>query len=198
MISKAEKTRTYIIEKSAPIFNKKGFAGTSLNDLIDATGLTKGAIYGNFANKDEVALAVYDYNVSRVMNALNARITGQENAADKLFAITEFYRSNYKLTITNGGCPILNTAIDADDCHPLLRQKAMNSIKSWRKTIELIIKKGIEQGEIKDNVNAAEYAVIFISLIEGGLMMSNIADDRSLLFTCLTQIEKMIKKKLIA
>ncbi len=196
MNSKAEKTRTYIIEKSAVIFNKKGFAGTSLNDLIDATGLTKGAIYGNFANKDEVALAVYDYNVSRVMNALNAGIAAQETAVDKLLAITEFYRSNYKRTVIHGGCPILNTAIDADDCHPLLRQKAMNSIKNWRKAIELIIKKGIEKGEIKENANAADYAIVFISLIEGGLMMSNIADDRNLLFTCLMQIEKMIKKKL--
>ena len=58
-MSKAEKTREFIIEKAAPIFNTKGYAGASLNDIIDATGLTKGSIYGNFENKDEVAIAVY-------------------------------------------------------------------------------------------------------------------------------------------
>jgi hypothetical protein len=69
-MSKAEKTRAFIIEKAAPIFNMKGFAGTSMADLTEATGLTKGAIYGNFENKDEVALAVYDYNLSLVVQGL--------------------------------------------------------------------------------------------------------------------------------
>ena len=59
-MSKAEKTRQFIIEKTAPIFNKKGFAGTSLSDMTEATGLTKGSIYGNFADKDEVAMAAFD------------------------------------------------------------------------------------------------------------------------------------------
>ncbi|MDO9376148.1 MAG: TetR/AcrR family transcriptional regulator, partial [Ferruginibacter sp.] len=63
-MTKAEKTRNFIVEQTAPIFNKKGYAGTSLTDLTEATGLTKGSIYGNFANKDEVALAAYDYNLS--------------------------------------------------------------------------------------------------------------------------------------
>ena len=62
-MSKAEKTRAFIIEKSAPVFNIKGYAGTSLNDLMLATGLTKGSIYGNFKDKDDVALSVYRYSV---------------------------------------------------------------------------------------------------------------------------------------
>ena len=53
-MSKAEKTKEFIIEKSAPIFNKKGYAGTSLADIMEATNLTKGSIYGNFENKDEL------------------------------------------------------------------------------------------------------------------------------------------------
>src|ERR1700722_8888899 len=65
-ISKAERTRQFIIEKTAPIFNKKGYAGTSLSDITAATGLTKGSIYGNFADKDEVALAAFDYNIGKL------------------------------------------------------------------------------------------------------------------------------------
>lgn len=43
-MTKAEKTRNFIVEKTAPIFNMKGYAGTSLNDITAATGLTKGSI----------------------------------------------------------------------------------------------------------------------------------------------------------
>ncbi len=53
-LSKSEKTKAFIIEKAAPVFNTKGYAGTSLSDLTAATGLTKGAIYGHFENKDAV------------------------------------------------------------------------------------------------------------------------------------------------
>ena len=66
-MSKADRTKQYIIEKTACIFNTKGYAGTSINDLIAATGLTKGSIYGNFENKDQVALAAFDYNFERLV-----------------------------------------------------------------------------------------------------------------------------------
>ena len=48
MATKAEKTKEYIIATSAPIFNKQGYAGTSMSDITKATGLTKGVLYGNF------------------------------------------------------------------------------------------------------------------------------------------------------
>ena len=65
-MSKAARTKQFIIEKTAPIFNMKGYSGTSINDITDATGLTKGSIYGNFANKDEVALAAFRFNVKKL------------------------------------------------------------------------------------------------------------------------------------
>ena len=43
-MSKAENTKAYIVEQTAPIFNKKGYIGTSLTDLTEATGLTKGCV----------------------------------------------------------------------------------------------------------------------------------------------------------
>ena len=63
MTTKAQLTAQYIIETVAPIFNKNGYAATSLSDLTKATGLTKGAIYGNFKNKEELAIIAFKYNV---------------------------------------------------------------------------------------------------------------------------------------
>ena len=54
MTSKAQQTSDFIIQKVAPIFNKNGYNGTSMSELVDATGLTKGAIYGNFKNKETI------------------------------------------------------------------------------------------------------------------------------------------------
>lgn len=70
MSTKAERTKAFIIEKTSSVFNQKGVVGTSLSDITEATGLTKGAIYGNFADKEEVALAAFEYNVDKVFSGL--------------------------------------------------------------------------------------------------------------------------------
>jgi len=68
MLTKAELTTQYIIETVAPIFNKNGYAATSMSDLTKATGLTKGAIYGNFKNKEDLAIASFKHNVKVIMS----------------------------------------------------------------------------------------------------------------------------------
>src|SRR4051812_21757532 len=96
-MSKAERTRQFIVEKTASIFNSKGYSGTSLNDLVDATGLTKGAIYGNFENKDEVALAAFEYNFGNITNYIASRIRERDSAIQKLLVYPETHRQVLKL-----------------------------------------------------------------------------------------------------
>lgn len=71
-MGKAERTRAFIIQKSAPLFNIKGYENTSLSDIQEVTKLTKGAIYGNFKDKNELAIASFEYNCSRVLVKLKA------------------------------------------------------------------------------------------------------------------------------
>src|SRR4051812_16713049 len=114
-MSKAEKTKSFIIEKVAPIFNTKGYAGTSLSDMTEATGLTKGSIYGNFSDKDEVALAVFDFNLKKVNSIIQSEVAKRTTAKSQLLAYIDVYENFLTLPFPDGGCPILNTAIDADD-----------------------------------------------------------------------------------
>ena len=60
-MSKAEITRQKIIKEAANIFNQNGYAGSSISDVMKATGLKKGGIYNHFASKDELAIAAFDY-----------------------------------------------------------------------------------------------------------------------------------------
>ena len=91
-MSKTERTRLLIVEKTAPVFNAKGFAGTSLTDLTAVTGLTKGSIYGNFKNKDEVALAAFDYNFEKVTSYIKLKILATENSIERLLVYPQVYR----------------------------------------------------------------------------------------------------------
>ena len=93
MLSKAEKTRQLIIERSAPLFNKRGYAGTSMNDIMAATGLTKGGLYGNFESKDEIAALAFEYSYNKLKTELVSVIRQQQTSLEKLYAILNFYRS---------------------------------------------------------------------------------------------------------
>lgn len=191
--SKAERTKQFIIEKTAPVFNAKGYAGTSLTDLTDATGLTKGSIYGNFENKDEVALAAFDYNFQKVTNYLKSRILSTDNALERLLVYPTVYRNFLIIPFLQPGCPILNTATESDDTHPLLKQKVADALSFWRKSLENQIKRGIERNEIKLDTNPTEIAVIMISLIEGAVMQSKVTGKPTQLRIAMNYLENLIR-----
>ncbi|MES2284050.1 MAG: TetR/AcrR family transcriptional regulator [Bacteroidota bacterium] len=195
-MSKAEKTREYIIEKAAPIFNRKGYSGTSLADLTEATGLTKGSIYGNFANKDEIAIAVYEHSVKAIGKRLDDLINVEKTASDKLTAFTEYYRINWKKTFERGGCPILNAAVEADDNLPFLKNNVQASIKKLALKISRIIEEGKKNGEFKKNINATDYAYTTIIILEGGIMLSKIENNPKHLFAGLDRILRIINEEI--
>lgn len=195
-MSKAEKTREFIIEQSAPIFNSKGYAGTSLSDLIKATGLTKGAIYGNFENKDEVASAVFKHNIEAINRKLDEALYNKKSATVKLTALVGFYRTNWKKVFEKGGCPVLNAAVEADDNLPFLKIPVQNSIKAWAKKIKYILDEGKQTGEFKKQIHTEEYAYTIITLIEGGVMLSKILNDPHYLFSALDRILLIIEQEI--
>lgn len=197
-MSKAEKTRQFIIEKTAPIFNIKGYAGTSISDLTEATGLTKGSIYGNFENKNEVAVAVYEYNTATLNKKLADSLVGLQSATEQLLGCLNFYRNNWQSMAEKGGCPILNAAVEADDNLPFLKRSVQETIHRWASRLAKTIEFGQKNGEFKPDIDTQKHAYNFIALIEGGIMISKITDDRHLLFGALDQVEKIIHEELKA
>jgi len=192
-MTKAEKTRNFIIEKTAPIFNMKGYAGTSLNDIIAATGLTKGSIYGNFANKDEVALAAFDYNFSTNVSKIEAEISRQNTTEGKLLAYINIYQSLLINGISLGGCPILNTAIDADDTHPALRDKVLKAVLSWKNRIISLVEEGVLKHELNADNNPEQIALTIIAMIEGGVMVSRLTNKMENWKLIMNSLKKYIK-----
>ena len=92
MSTKAERTTAYIIETVAPVFNKHGYVGTSMSDLTEATNLTKGALYGNFENKEALALAAFEFNRNLLLTAIDEHLSIDGNAMGKIKNLIEFYK----------------------------------------------------------------------------------------------------------
>ena len=192
-LKKSDKTRQYVIEKAAPVFNKKGYYGTSLHDLTQATGLTKGGIYGNFRNKDDIALAAYEYNSRQILDRIKIIVLSGKGSAQILHDITQFYREYIYNSTLAGGCPILNTAVEADDTHEDLHQKALASLDYLRRSFIFVIERGITSGELKQHLDAEHYATIFLSLIEGGIMQMKVYRKSRYLKQSLQHMDHLIE-----
>jgi TetR/AcrR family transcriptional repressor of nem operon len=177
--TKTERTRAHIIAATAPIFNKKGYAGTSITDLTKATKLTSGSIYGNFANKEEVALAAFDYNLSCFRQVVQNAVDKCDRTRDKLMMYIKAYHSSEKLTFPEGGCPMQNTLTDADDTFEALRKKAADGILLWKKDLVTIINKGVKEGVFLSETNPEKTALHIIALSEFGFLMYSVARSRN-------------------
>jgi len=177
--TKGMQTRQRIVELSAPVFNRQGYVGASLRDLTSATGLEKGGIYNHFGSKEQLALEAYDYAFSRVADGLMRSQEGATDAVDRLHRmIAEFARYARKPAIA-GGCPIMNTAIESDDTHPELRDRARESMTRWHRLVGRIVKDGVADGTLRTDTDAYDLAALVTGSLEGGLMLSKLFDDPS-------------------
>jgi len=195
-MSKAERTKNFIIESTAEVFNKKGYAGTSLSDLINVTGLSKGSIYGNFENKEEVALAVFDYNWAKIAELTQQHISNAGSFHDKLMAFAKVYKNVIKDVSTSGGCPVLNTAVESDDTNNLLKDRASKAVIKWEKSISGLIRQGITAGEFKEQTNIRQTSLSIIALIEGGVMIAKVTDDTTAMDSILKTVEILVNQLL--
>jgi len=175
--TKGMETRRRIVELAAPVFNRQGYVGASMRDLTGATGLEKGGIYNHFGSKEQLALEAYDYSLSRVTESLARSQDGATDAVDRLQRMIRAFAKFARKPAIAGGCPIMNTAIEADDTHPELRDRARESMTQWHRLIGRIVKDGVAAGELALGTDPYALAALLTSSLEGALMLSRLYDD---------------------
>ena len=175
--TKGMETRRRIVELAAPVFNRQGYVGASMRDLTGATGLEKGGIYNHFGSKEQLALEAYDYSLSRVTESLARSQDGAADAVDRLQRMIRAFAKFARKPAIAGGCPIMNTAIEADDTHPELRDRARESMTLWHRLVGRIVKDGKAAGSLPDDIDPYALASTITASLEGALMLSRLYDD---------------------
>lgn len=196
MTTKAQRTTQYIIETVAPIFNKNGYVATSMSDITKATGLTKGAIYGNFKNKESLALKAFRFNLEMLTKKLEEKLAVSNSALQKLYIISNFYRHYDDYTREMGGCPILNIGIDANNHSEQLMLEVQNAINYIEKTIENIINNGKFSGELNPILDGSSYARRIFSMIQGAVFLSSCKNSNQYLKEIMSTIDAIIINEL--
>jgi AcrR family transcriptional regulator len=174
---KGERTRQRIVERCAPVFNQRGYAGASMRDLVEATGLEKGGLYNHFGSKEALAVAAFDHSVSLVAAGLTKARASADDAVDQLVATIHAFASWARKPGVPGGCPIMNTAIEADDTNPELHAHARDAMSRWHRLIGAIVKDGKAARQIDPATDPYALATIMTASLEGALMLTRLHDD---------------------
>lgn len=195
-MTKGEQTRETILKEAAELFNQRGFFGAALSDVMEATGLEKGGIYNHFKSKDDLALQAFDYAVDLIRRELGRAIRENRNTVDRLHAIVAVFDREADGYPLPGGCPVMNTAIEADDAHPALRERARLAMDEWHQMVQRTVKRGQQKGEIRREVDPRLFSTIMISILEGALMQSRLYGGRESMDRALTYLTDYLEKEL--
>ncbi|MFY0628400.1 MAG: TetR/AcrR family transcriptional regulator [Reichenbachiella sp.] len=197
MLTKAEKTTQYILETVAPYFNKHGYTGTSLSDITKATGLSKGAIYGNFESKEQLALEAFNFNIRRAMGILRNHMNMDAPGLARLFAMTNFFRNYYIQEREFGGCPMQNVGIDSLNHNTILHHRVLEVMKKLIRKIADMIDEAKQDGDIKEEIDSLRIANNIYAQIQGSIFMANMMHNEDHMNEMMNHIDRMIKNELM-
>nr|WP_294874272.1 TetR/AcrR family transcriptional regulator [uncultured Pedobacter sp.] len=175
MLTKAEKTKQFILETAAPLYNEKGISGVSIDDVLAATKLTKGCLYGHFENKEDLSEQVIDLSLKMISDKVRTEISKGKTVKGKVFAFMDFYKNPIQTYIA-GGCPIFNTAVETDDNYPGIKQKVAKVFRTGQEEITALLQEGIDSGEFSNNLDPVVFAFKMVAAVEGAGVMCRVMD----------------------
>jgi TetR/AcrR family transcriptional repressor of nem operon len=172
VMTKGEETRQHIIVAAASLFNQRGYAGCSMGDVMEATGLEKGGLYRHFKSKEELAAEALAYSVGE---SVRLRVQAIDPTADALTSLRAYIERFDKVpSAVAGGCPLMNAAIEHDDGNVALRAVARSSFASWKERLVALVEQGKRERVIQRKADPAWLADTIIATLEGALMLSRI------------------------
>jgi TetR/AcrR family transcriptional regulator, transcriptional repressor for nem operon len=194
MLTKGEKTKEKIIQAAAELFLRKGFIATSISDLLEATGVTKGSLYFHFSGKDDIALAVLENAEEEFMAFLDAALAGPSPAAK----LDNFFRQALDAHCRRGfigGCLFGNTALEASDSNDLYAQRASTLFTKWIANIRTVVADAQAAGQVRTDLPADILAQFVVSSIEGGIMLARLRKEEEPLRRCLDSLRTLMELK---
>jgi AcrR family transcriptional regulator len=177
-MNKAEKTRQFIIEQTAPLLNTKGVAATAVTDIMEVTKMAKGSLYVHFQNKEELTHCAVDWNLKQFMEKIGAEAGKYDGAKEKFFGLLNYLGDPLNPPV-QGGCPMMNFGMEADDTSPVIREMVHQTICTVQQGMIDILEKGITDGEFNPAWDYREFALKAYAMIEGGILVARVSKDIS-------------------
>ena len=161
-----------IVHESLKLFSLKGFLSTSIHDILEAAGTSKGGFYNHFSSKEDLFFQVLD-EARRIWREKNlAGLDQIENPSEKITTFLNNYKDRYLKDAENfpGGCVFITLSVELNDQRPHLSKEIEKGFVGLKRLIKRLIDQGKESGEFGKGVNTdAVTEVLFNGMLGASL-----------------------------
>jgi TetR/AcrR family transcriptional repressor of nem operon len=182
-------TKRNIIEKSLQLFSVKGYYNTSISDILAATHLTKGGLYGHFASKAEIWQAVYDEAVSVWRETV---FSGVRDRSDPLTRISTFIENDLKGylggEVFEGGCFFLNMLVELSGQSDPMSKQILRGFVRISKLIQAWLDEAADIGLLKPGLNHTEIANFIVISLNGAAALYTSSRDNAIIDQTVKQL----------
>ena len=173
--------REAVVEKALAVFWRRGYQATSVQDLVDATGLNRGSLYDTFGDKHGLFLEVVDYYRSTVTARRLAQLEEPGPLRNK---ITTFFSEVVEFSVGEGrllGCLMTNSAVelaphDRDTC--LAVAANMGAMEA---AFRRVLTRAKKNGELAADKSPVDLARFLTATANGLRVMAKVTPDRATL-----------------
>ncbi|MCK0147192.1 TetR/AcrR family transcriptional regulator [Arenibacter sp. F26102] len=192
---KSELTKQIIIDEAFKLFYENGFKTTSIDKIMNATSLTKGAFYHHYKNKKELGLEVIGLKLqNRVYSSMILPLYGTGDAL-KILETTFLDRiKSFPFYDKQHGCPMNNFINEIGDFESAYQTALKSIIEQWKSALATLIERGQEENSINKNISSRAAAVYLISAFEGIRGIRKLYDNDLILDEYITGLAVYLKQ----
>jgi len=179
------KTRDTLLQHAFEQIHAHGFQAVSLDAILRDTGVTKGALYHHFPNKQALGYAVVDEVVSDILQTM--WIDPIIESKDPVTALQIMIRQtgeSMTLDELKLGCPLNNLSQEMSSLDEGFRVRLDKIYENWRENLARALRNGIESGKVDRNVDADTTAAFLVASMEGCIGMAKHAQSMDILNSC--------------
>ncbi|MCK4988069.1 MAG: TetR/AcrR family transcriptional regulator [Desulfobacterales bacterium] len=195
MAGKGTRTRQNIIEKSLQLFCVKGYYNTSINDILEATGLTKGGLYGHFSSKEDIWYAVYDEALGIWRQVV---FKGIQSNSSPLERIQTFIENDIKNKLGNGvfegGCFFHSMLVELSGQSVAMSKHILGGFMQLAGLLCTWLEQADQQGMLKEGLNFKEIANYIIISLNGAAALYASSRDPAILDHTVSQLRFYIRQ----
>ena len=190
MATKGDLTRQHIIEKSMQLFSVHGYFNTSIESIVQATGLTKGGLYGHFRNKQEIWYAVYDECV-RIWKSIV--LQGVREIFDPMARIGRAIENSLKnylgAGVFEGGCFLCNALVELAGQAPTMSNHVLKGFKGFSDLLRLWLEEAERKEMLKDGLELEGIAHFIVVSLNGAAPLYAASQDPAVWQQTLAQLQ---------
>jgi TetR/AcrR family transcriptional regulator, transcriptional repressor for nem operon len=166
-------TRDRLIESARHLFWERGYAGTSMADLLSHAGVNSGSFYHFFESKEALLRAVLEMYLGALRPMVVDPAFGRtDDPIARIFAILEGYRERILLTECHYGCPLGRLALEIDPENRPAHHLLAENFRGWIQAVRECLDRAQGQGQLPPGTDCEALATFVLAVMEGGVMLS--------------------------